>query len=291
MSIPIRSADADGFTMEYFRFGRGAKPLVILPGLSVQSVMGAADAVAGAYRSLADDFTIYVFDRRRDIPSPYTVRDMARDTAAAFQSLGLKDVCLFGASQGGMIAIVLAAEHPELVSRMVLGSTSAHVKEPQYRVIDEWVRLARAGDRAGLYLSFGREIYPPAVFESCREALLSAAQTVTETDLSRFIVLAEGTRGFDAVEDLAAIRCPVLAVGVYEDAVLDADATMEIAEKLDERPDFRLYLYTGYGHAAFDTAPDYRQRILRFFRGQDAPFPPLPGEKNDLTPEDGGGCT
>ena len=289
MSIPIRSVKTDAFTMEYFCFGRGGKPLVILPGLSVQSVMGAADAVAGAYQTLAEDFTVYLFDRRKDVPSPYSVRDMARDTAEAFRVLGLRDVCLFGASQGGMIAIVLAAEHPELVSRMVLGSTSAHVKDAQYRVIDEWVRLARAGDRAGLYLSFGREIYPPAVFESSREALLAAAETVTEADLARFIVLAEGTRGFDAVEDLAAIRCPVLAVGVYEDPVLDADATMEIAERLDQRPDFRLYLYTGYGHAAFDTAPDYRQRLLRFFRGQDAPLPaPSAGEKN-LTDEDGGG--
>jgi len=40
---------------------------------------------------------------------------------------------------------------------------------------------------------------------------------------------------------------------------------MEIAEKLDFRADFRLYLYTGFGHAAFDTAPDYRERLVRFF--------------------------
>ena len=57
-----------------------------------------------------------------------------------------------------------------------------------------------------------------------------------------------------------------MAVGVYEDSVLDSDATMEIAEKLDFRADFRLYMYIGFGHAAFDTAPDYRERLLRFFR-------------------------
>ena len=62
------------------------------------------------------------------------------------------------------------------------------------------------------------------------------------------------------------IRCPVLALGDAGDEVLDADATMEIAQELDFRPDFRLYLYTGYGHAAFDTAPDYRKRLLDFFK-------------------------
>ncbi len=48
MSIPIETVPTDRFTMEYFRFGAGERPLVILPGLSVQSVMGAADAVAAA---------------------------------------------------------------------------------------------------------------------------------------------------------------------------------------------------------------------------------------------------
>ncbi len=265
MSIPIESIKTEDFTMEFFRFGRGQKALVILPGLSVQSVMGAADAVAAAYQPLEDAYTIYVFDRRTGLPAAYTVRDMARDTAAAFRALGLRDVCLFGASQGGMIALVIAIEHPELVGKMVLGSSSAHVKAPQYRVLENWAKLAREKDRAGLYLAFGREIYPPAVFEQYRSALLAAAETVTDAELERFVILAEGTKNFDVTGELDKIRCPVLAVGVYEDSVLDSDATMEIAEKLDERPDFRLYMYTGYGHAAFDTAPDYRQRILNFF--------------------------
>ena len=268
MGILIETVKTQRFSMDFFRFGEGKKKLVILPGLSVQSVMGAADAIAAAYQSLTDRYTIYVFDRRADLPAAYSVHDMARDTAEAFQALGLRDVCLFGASQGGMIALVLAIEHPALVGRMVLGSSSAHVREEQYRVIEEWVRLAKAEDREGLYLSFGREIYPPSVFEQYREALLAAAGTVTDRDLARFVILAEGTKGFNVISELGRIRCPVLAIGVFEDSVLDSDATMEIAEKLDCRPDFRLYLYTGYGHAAFDTAPDYRQRILAFFEQQ-----------------------
>lgn len=265
MGIQIETVSTDAFSMDYFCFGQGAQTLVILPGLSIQSVMGAADAVAAAYQSLEDRFTVYVFDRRRNIPPTYTVREMARDTAQAFQKLGLKDVCLFGASQGGMIALVIAIEHPELVRKMALGSTSAHVKEAQYRVLERWARLAREKDAAGLYLSFGREIYPPEVYEQYRETLIAAARSVTDEDLERFIISVEGTKGFNVVDQLDRIRCPVLALGVYEDGVLDADATMEIAENLDGCPDFRLYMYIGYGHAAFDTAPDYRERLLNFF--------------------------
>ena len=263
--IPIERVELSGFAMQFFRFGAGARTLVILPGLSVQSVMGSAEAVAAAYAPMTEDYTIYVFDRREILPEIYTVPDMARDTAEAMLALGLKDVYLFGASQGGMMALVIAIEYPALVKKLVLGSSSAHVQPEQFRVIERWIALAEANDPVGLYLAFGEEIYPPAVFEQFREALVAAGKTVTEAELRRFITLAKGIEGFDVSERVAEIQCPVLAIGVYEDAVLDADATMEIAEKLDPRPDFRLYLYMGYGHAAFDTAPDYRERIKRFF--------------------------
>ena len=265
MSIPIETVRTKEFTMDFFRFGKGSKTLVILPGLSIQSVMAAADAIAAAYQSLEDSFTVYVFDRRAELPAAYSVRKMAQDTAEAFQFLGLENVCIFGASQGGMLALVIAIEHPELVGRIALGSSSAHVQESQYRVLEKWVRLARDRDRVGLYLEYGKEIYPPEIFAQYRETLTAAASAVTDDDLERFVILAEGTKGFDVTDELERIQCPVLAVGVFEDSVLDSDATMEIAEKLDSRPDFKLYMYTGYGHAAFDTAPDYRERLLRFF--------------------------
>ena len=265
MAIAIETVQLPDFSMDYFRFGQGEKTFVILPGLSVQSVMGAAEAIAAEYAPLTEEYKVYVFDRRKELPAVYTVADMAEDTAAAMQALGLSHVYLFGASQGGMMGLQLALDHPQLIRKMVLGSTSSHLLPQHYRILEKWVGLAKAGDREGLYLAFGEALYPPEVFAQVRETLLKAASTVTEEELARFIVMAEGTRDFNVTERLPEIQCPVLAIGVFEDAVLDADATMEIAEKLDFRPDFRLYMYIGHGHAAYDTAPDYRQRIMAFF--------------------------
>lgn len=254
-----------GFEMEYCKFGDGDKAFVILPGLSIQSVISAKDAVEDGYSIMKDDFTAYLFDRRRIIPEGYTVYDMAEDTAAVMKKLGLKDTYVFGASQGGMIAMVLAIRYPELVSKLVLGSTSSHVMPEQKKVIDNWVALAQKKDKEGLYLEFGKEIYPPEVFEQYKDYFKEAAKNVTDEELDRFIICAGAAGSFNVTDELGKINCPVLALGVYEDAVLDSDATMEIAEKLDYRDDFALYMYKGYGHAAFDTAPDYRKRIYEFF--------------------------
>ena len=251
--------------MRYFRFGRGERTLVILPGLSVQSVMSAAPAVADEYAVMQDEFTVYLFDRREELPQEYSVYEMAEDTAAAMKVLGMCDVCLFGASQGGMIAQCIAINHPELVGKLALGSTAASADAADSDVIGKWIALAKAGDRVELYSEFGRAIYPEAVFEKYGDALSSLGKTVTDGELARFAILADGTSGFNVIDRLTEIKCPVLALGSADDMVLGADSINSFIEKLGDRPDFSYYIYDGFGHAAFDTAPDYRDRLYDFF--------------------------
>ncbi len=256
----------DHFEMRYFRFGEGGRTMVILPGLSLKSVMDSAEAVAQEYASFADSFTVYVLDRRKQVPSLYTVKDMACDTAEAFTKLGLSDICLFGASQGGMIALCIAQDHPELVSKLILGSSACMIPEGRYAAIDEWISFARQKDRAGLYLSFGEKLYPKHVFEANRSVFESLAETVTDEELEKFIILAEGTKGFDVSDRIELITCPVLSLDAEDDMVLGQESGQLIKEKLKDHPSFSSYTYSGFGHAAFDTAaPEYQERMLRFF--------------------------
>ena len=264
MRTRIETASAGRIRMDYFRFGKGERNLVILPGLSVESVMKYADTVAEAYQPLADEFTIYVLDRRKELPPAYSVDAMAEDTAAVIRTLMPGPACLFGASQGGMIAMAAAAGYPELADRLVLASTSARVTAEQYRTIESWVRTAKSGDAGALCLSFAEAVYPPEVFEQAREQLAAGAESVTEEDLRRFVILAEGTKGFDAEERLQRIACPVLLTGSRDDRVLGCGAAQRIADRLEGRADFEYCLYDGFGHAAYDTAPDYKERMLRF---------------------------
>ena len=53
-------------------------------------------------------------------------------------------------------------------------------------------------------------------------------------------------------------------IGSKDDRVLGAEASEQIAENLKGREDVVLYMYDGFGHAAYDTAPDYKERILDF---------------------------
>lgn len=260
----INTVRTDGFSMEYLRFGCGELPFVILPGLSVESVMHFADAVTEAYAPLAEAFTVYLFDPRKELPEACSVFDMARDAAAAVRALGLSRICLFGVSMGGMASLVFASEHPETVETLLLGSAAARVDEEHARLFERWIRLAEKGDAEGLYLAFGEAVYPRAFFESSREAFIAAAKSVTSADLRRFATLAEGVRTFDCTDRLSRIACPTLILGAGDDAVLGPDAARQIESGLTGCTVRECFQYDGYGHAAYDMAPDYKERLLRF---------------------------
>ena len=265
MNAPIQTIETAGLSMDYFCFGRGDKPLVILPGLSVDSIMKYADRIEQAYDSFTGDYTVYVFDKRKNPPGIYPVRDMAQDTAAAVRALGLEHVFLFGASLGGMLALTIASEQSDLVRGMILGSTTAVIEPERYQqVFDPWIQLAKTGNAEELYLAFSGAIYPQTVFETARKTIRALAAEVTGEDIRRFIILAEGLKGFNVLDRLQAITCPVLILGVKDDNVLGPEASVRIYEGLKGQTHCELYLYDGYGHAAYDLAPDYKERMLQF---------------------------
>ena len=251
--------------MDYFSFGTGEKTMVILPGLSVVSVMKSANTIEEAYAPMASDFTIYVIDRRYDMPDPYTIYDMAEDTASVLSALDLSDIYLFGASQGGMIAMTIAITHPELVRKLAVGSSAARIRRDNDSALSAWIDLAKKKDAGSLYQAFAGALYPEETYEAYKDVFSMMAKTVTEEDLSRFVIQAEGSADFDILDRLQEISCPVLLLGANDDAVLTPEASEEIIAVLSGRPDFQYFMYDGYGHAAFDTAPDYKQRLLDFY--------------------------
>ena len=262
MSIRINSVKTDTFEMKYFSFGSGTKDMVILPGLSLQDLMPMAGAIADAYSIFKEDFTVWFFDRRADIPEGYTICDMAEDTAKAMEQLGLQGVSLFGVSQGGMIAQCLATEHPGLVGRMVLASTASRTDVGRIsRTCGRWKELARECSAGELFNAFAKDIYTPSFYEEYKDAIVSAGEKITETELDRFRKLLDAIDGFNMSGSLEKITCPVLVLGAAEDKVTDAEKMAETAKELG----WESFIYEGYGHAVYDEAPDFKERILEFF--------------------------
>ena len=255
---------ADDFQMEYLQFGHGKNTLVILPGLSVQSVIPLASMIVKRYEIFTEDFTVYVLDRRLTVPSVYSIYDMAEDTVKVLKQLKLKDISLFGTSQGGMIAMTIAAEYPELVKNLVLCSTAMRVDEKRFSVIDEWIGLAKKQDCYILYLSMGENIFPKQYFEKIKDAFCYASKTVTNDELNRFIVLAKSIRNFNIEDKFSNITCPVFLANDEKDNVFGKEPTLEMENALRSNPHLQVEWYNGFGHVLYDTAPDFQSKMYKF---------------------------
>ena len=148
-------------TVDYIRFGSGQKTLVMIPGVGdgLKTVKGMALPFAFLYRSLAKDFTVYVFSRRRILSSGMTTRDMAEDLNSAMDALKLSAVSLVGVSQGGMIAQWLAIKHPDKVEKLVLTVTLSRPNATTQDVIARWLAMSDRGDYKGVMLDTAERSY------------------------------------------------------------------------------------------------------------------------------------
>ena len=255
------------FEMDYAKFGTGARPLVLLPGMSLKSTMSVASMVADSYKIFKDDFTVYLFDRKKDFGETYPMEQMAADTAEAMDSLGIERACMIGISQGGMIAQLIAEENPQKVERLVLGSSASRLNDMSRAVMTEWKRLADAGNVEALCSNFIDKVFSAETIRKYKKSLMRLNANASEQDMKRFCVLARACLDFEAYENLAKLKCPTFVLGAELDQTLGVIASREIAEVLKQNGvPVELYVYENYGHAAYDEAPDYRSKILDFLK-------------------------
>ena len=240
----------------YIRFGTGKKNLIMVAGMSMTGLAGLGAAVSEMYRGYVEEYTVYVFDRRLVLPDDASVRSMAQDTAEAMQALGIEKADVMGASQGGMIALILAIDHPELVHALIPCSSCCYQNEVGKETFSVWSALADQRDGNGIYRNFFARVYTVPN----ESALALCLDTSTAEQCRRFGILARACYNFDCRDELKKIQCPVLVLGSAQDRVLGGASSPDLAERLG----CECFIYQDYGHAVYDEAPDFRQRMLNF---------------------------
>ena len=252
--------------MYYASFGHGAKSFVLLPGLSdgLATVKGKALLLAKPYAKFFDDFTVYMFSRKNVMPEGYTIEDMADDQAEAMKELGIVPASVMGVSQGGMIAQMIAVRHPECADKLVLAVTAPDVNDLSRACIGRWKAYAGAGDHKQLMIDTAENSYSEAYLKIYRKMYPVIGRIGKPKTYERFERNADAILSFDAKPYLSGIRCPVLILGGEEDRIVGAEASKQLHEMI---PGSELYMYPGLGHAAYEEAKDFNDRVLAFLQG------------------------
>ena len=99
---------------------------------------GAYDALVDAgYRVLAIDHRGH--GRGLRAMAPFRLTDCAADAAAVLRELDLDPAVVVGYSMGGVIAQVMARDHADVISGLVLSGTCQHFQDPETRRIWKWM--------------------------------------------------------------------------------------------------------------------------------------------------------
>lgn len=230
-------------------------------GEGLKTVKGMALPFAMMYRTLARDFTVYVFSRRTVLALGMTTRDMAEDLNSAMEQLHLSSVALVGVSQGGMISQWLAIDHPDKVGKLVLTVTLSRPNDTIQDVISRWLKMAEQGDYKGIMLDTAMRTYSEKRMKKAQLTYKILGSFGKPESFDRFIIQAQSCATHDTYDLLDRIACPTLIIGGKEDRIVTGSASVEIAERI---PGAQLYMYEDLGHGLYEEAPDFLSRVNDF---------------------------
>ncbi len=249
--------------MDYISFGNGNKNLIMLPGLGdgLSTVKGMAFVFSIMYKVYAKEFTVYVFSRKNHMQEGYSTREMAKDNAEAMSILGISKSDILGISQGGMIAQYLAIDYPNLVNKLILSVTSSKPNEIVEKVVGDWIEMAMQEDYKNLMIDTAEKSYLERYLKKYRLLYPLLGKVGKPKSFKRFLIQATSCISHNAHDELNKIICPTLVIGGECDKIVGTTSASAIADKINES---ELFIYKGLGHAAYEEAKDFNERVLSF---------------------------
>lgn len=268
---------ANGLRLAYDEFGNSNDPAVVLVmGLGAQMIAWPENFCQG----LADKgFRVIRFDNRDiglsekitpekavnlpglfirkkiglSIKPPYTLRDMASDAIGVIDFLNIDKAHWVGASMGGMITQILAAEHPERsLSLISIMSTSGNPKLPQtsWKITKQMLnRPDRTNEKKYLqhmlktWALIGSPDYPPTKEELSNKILASLHRSYSPKGYQHQVaaILESGDRrGL-----LRKIKAPSLIIHGKADLLVPVEGGIDTSNNINGST---LELFEGMGH-------------------------------------------
>jgi pimeloyl-ACP methyl ester carboxylesterase len=268
---------ANGIDIAYQTFGdKDASPLILIMGLGSQMILWddefCRQLAAGEYRvirfdnrdiglstkldwmQVPDSTAVAAALQRGEAPAlPYTLEDMATDTAELLTTLGYESAHIVGESMGGMIGQILAIHFPERLCSLtsIMSTTGNPLLPPPKPEVLEILYTPFPSDHDSFVESFVRAfkiLNGPAM--PLNETL---ARKWAEQSFERGLNPAGVARQFAAImaagdrtEKLKSIDVPTLVIHGEEDPLLPVECGLATAAAI---PGSRLKIIPGMGHA------------------------------------------
>src|SRR5215207_848874 len=270
-----------GIEIAYKMFGNGGESILLISG-------GSADKNAwdpSFISDLSSNHTVIVFDNRgvgnTTIGSkPYTIEQLANDTAGLLDALKIQNANVLGYSLGSYIAQQLAITNPEKVSRLILAGASCGGKESMSKP-PEFLNLQnelvnKISNNVTISLEENIELLNATLGAGWIRLHPESLENVTEGKGFFASISPEAQEGqnnighsweatnWDGVcEELTKLAKPTLIItGTDDNYYQPHENSLILAEKI---PGAWLVQIENAAHAVMDQYPDEINKILQMF--------------------------
>jgi 3-oxoadipate enol-lactonase len=255
---------ANGIDIHYRISGAGAETALLVNGVG-DDLEGWAMQVDPF---VAAGLRVITFDNRgvgRSSlpPGPYSSREMAADTKALADALGLTGFHLVGVSMGGLIAQEYALAHPADLRTVVLANTYARPDAYTRAAFDTWGQVAEAGGMPLMMRQQAPWVFSPAFYGAHpdRLAAMLAEMERSPQPASAFSAQIAALLTHDSADRLGSLTTPALVIAADDDIIIRLSLSHRLFEEL---PRGSWAIVPG-GHAAFVENPEpWNRAVIEF---------------------------
>ena len=226
---------------------------------------------------LSSNHTVIVFDNRgvgnTTIGSkPYTIEQLANDTAGLLDALKIQNANVLGYSLGSYVAQQLTITNPEKVSRLILAGASCGGKDGMPKP-PEFLRLqAEIVDKISNNVTISQEENIALTTASEGQGFFASISPEAQDGQQNIGLRWEATNWNGACDELAKLAKPTLVItGTDDNQYQPHENSLTIAGKI---PGAWLVQIQNAGHAVMDQYPDEINKILQTFLSTTTPAQP-----------------
>jgi 3-oxoadipate enol-lactonase len=262
MQTQSGTAQVNG-TELYYEIGGTGPTLVLISGLGQSSL--AWNTVVTAFRQ---NYRTLVFDNRGTgrsavPPGPYSINQMADDTAALIRHLGLGPVALVGWSMGGSILQSMLSRHRDLLRAAVLLNALPNYTRVQHYWLDGLIALRRSDAppeaKAALSMPWAVSSLVLADHERTAEWVQHMLANPWPTSNEGFEAQAAGLRLYDSMPHLGQVSTPCMVLVGADDVLTPVAQASQIARAI---PGAHLEVMGKGGHSMVLDYPHDVHRII-----------------------------
>lgn len=183
--------NVNGVNINYEMFGQG-RPIILLNPNTVNT-----NAMNFIAKKLSNDFQVYKFDRRccgkSDKDCNLSYEESAKDVYEFIKQLRIDKPYLLGSSGGGTVALTVAINYPDSISKLVVCSGVARmdsIKKPIYAKIMEKIPYYPGKKNNMMFEKLNIEAKPLSITELSKIKIPTLVVNGKNTTFSTFVVAA-----------------------------------------------------------------------------------------------------